>query len=90
MIILMKKNATQEQIDHVTERIASVGYKPHLSCGVERTLIGAIGDERGKVHLKAAVSLPGVENIVPILKPYKLAGREFQENDTVVRVGGRQ
>ncbi len=87
MIILMKKNATQEQIDHVTEWIASVGYKPHLSRGVERTLIGAIGDERGKVHLKSAVSLPGVEKVVPILKPYKLAGREFQENDTVVRVG---
>ena len=87
MIILMKKNATQEQIDHVTEWIASVGYKPHLSRGVERTLIGAIGDERGKVHLKSAVSLPGVENVFPILKPYKLAGREFQENNTVVRVG---
>ena len=87
MIILMKKNATQEQTDHVTEWIASVGYKPHLSRGVERTLIGAIGDERGKVHLKSAVSLPGVEKVVPILKPYKLAGREFQENDTVVQVG---
>jgi len=87
MIILMKKNATQEQIDHGTEWIASVGYKPHLSRGVERTLIGAIGDERGKVHLKSAGSLPGVEKVVPILKPYKLAGREFQENDTVVRVG---
>ena len=87
MIILMKKNATQEQIDHVTEWIDSVGYKPHLSRGVERTLIGAIGDERGKVHLKSAGSLPGVEKVVPILKPYKLAGREFQENDTVVRVG---
>jgi 3-deoxy-7-phosphoheptulonate synthase len=87
MIILMKKNATQEQIDHVTEWIASVGYKPHLSRGVERTLIGAIGDERGKVHLKSAVSLPGVEKVVPILKPYKLAGREFQENNTVVQVG---
>jgi len=83
----MKKNATQEQIDHVTEWIDSVGYKPHLSRGVERTLIGAIGDERGKVHLKSAGSLPGVEKVVPILKPYKLAGREFQENDTVVRVG---
>ena len=87
MIILMKKNATQEQIDHVIEWIASVGYKPHLSQGVERTLIGAIGDERGKVQLMSAVSLPGVEKVVPILKPYKLAGREFQENDTVVRVG---
>jgi 3-deoxy-7-phosphoheptulonate synthase len=87
MIILMKKNATAGEIDHVTEWIASVGYKPHLSRGVERTLIGAIGDERGKVHLKSAVSLPGVEKVVPILKPYKLAGREFQENDTIVRVG---
>ena len=79
MIILMKKNATQEQIDQVTEWIASVGYKPHLSQGVERTLIGAIGDDRGKIHLKAAAFLPGVEKVVPILKPYKLAGREFQE-----------
>ena len=48
MIILMKKNVTQDQIDHVIEWITSVGYKPHISQGVERTLIGAIGDDRGK------------------------------------------
>jgi 3-deoxy-7-phosphoheptulonate synthase len=87
MIILMKKNATQEQIDQVTEWITSVGYRPHLSQGVERTLIGAIGDDRGKSQLKSAAFLPGVEQIVPILKPYKLASREFQETDTIVRVG---
>jgi 3-deoxy-7-phosphoheptulonate synthase len=87
MIILMKKNATQEQIDKVTEWIGSVGYQPHLSQGVERTLIGAIGDDRGKIHLKSAAFLPGVEKIVPILKPYKLAGREFREADTVIQVG---
>jgi 3-deoxy-7-phosphoheptulonate synthase len=87
MIILMKKNATQQQICAVTEWVTSVGYSPHLSRGVERTLIGAIGDDRGKVHLKSAAFLPGVEKIVPILKPYKLASREFQEDDTVVRVG---
>ena len=75
MIILLKKNVTQEQIDQVTEWIASVGYKPHVSQGVERTLIGAIGDDRGKIHLKAAAFLPGVEKVVPILKPYKLAGQ---------------
>ena len=46
MIILMKKNVTQDQIDHVIEWITSVGYKPHISQGVERTLIGAIGDDR--------------------------------------------
>ncbi|MBU2227172.1 MAG: 3-deoxy-7-phosphoheptulonate synthase [Proteobacteria bacterium] len=87
MIIVMKKNATQEQIDHVTEWIKSVGYHPHLSQGVERTLIGAIGDDRGRAQLKSASFLPGVEKIMPILKPYKLASREFQEADTIVRVG---
>jgi 3-deoxy-7-phosphoheptulonate synthase len=87
MIILMKKNATQEQIDQVTEWIQSVGYKPHLSQGVERTLIGAIGDDRGKAHLKSAAFLPGVEKVVPILKPYKLTGREFKEQNTVIRIG---
>ena len=87
MIILMKKNVTQEQIDHVTEWITSVGYKPHISQGVERTLIGAIGDDRGKIHLKAAAFLPGVEKVVPILKPYKLAGREFREENTIIRIG---
>jgi 3-deoxy-7-phosphoheptulonate synthase len=90
MIILMKKNATQEQIDHVTDWIASVGYKPHLSQGVERTLIGAIGDDRGKAQLKSAAFLPGVEKVVPILKAYKLAGREFRDKDTVIRVGDVQ
>jgi 3-deoxy-7-phosphoheptulonate synthase len=87
MIILLKKNATQEQIDQVTEWISSAGFKPHLSQGVERTLIGAIGDDRGKIHLKSAAFLPGVETVIPILKPYKLASREFKEDDTVVRVG---
>jgi 3-deoxy-7-phosphoheptulonate synthase len=87
MIILLKKNATQEQIDQVTEWISSAGFKPHLSQGVERTLIGAIGDDRGKTHLKSAAFLPGVETVIPILKPYKLASREFKEDDTIVRVG---
>jgi 3-deoxy-7-phosphoheptulonate synthase len=87
MIILMKKNATEEEIGHVSEWITSVGYQIHLSRGVERTIIGAIGDDRGRIQLKSAAFLPGVEKIMPILKPYKLAGREFQEKDTVVQVG---
>jgi 3-deoxy-7-phosphoheptulonate synthase len=87
MIILMKKNATEEQINQVTEWVASVGYQTHLSRGVERTIIGAIGDDRGRIQLKSAAYLPGVEKVVPILKPYKLAGREFQAKDTVIQVG---
>ncbi len=87
MIILMKRNATEEQINQVTEWVASVGYQTHLSRGVERTIIGAIGDDRGRIQLKSAAYLPGVEKVVPILKPYKLAGREFQAKDTVIQVG---
>ena len=88
MIIVMKNTAAQEQIRKVVEWIESIGYKAHLSQGVERTLIGAIGDGRGKEQLNAIVSLPGVEKVVPILKPYKLASREFKASNTVVRVGG--
>jgi len=87
MIIIMKKNATQKEIDSVIGWIESVGYQAHPSIGVERTVIGAVGDERGKSNLKAAEMLPGVEKTVPILKPYKLASREAKEGCTAVRVG---
>lgn len=87
MIIVMKKTATDEQINKVVDWIKSVGYMAHPSSGVERTIIGAVGDNRGKEHLKVVQSLPGVEKIIPILKPYKLASREAKEGDTVIRVG---
>ena len=87
MIIVMKSNASEGQVGKVREWIESIGYKAHLSQGVERTLIGAIGDGRGKEQLKFITSLPGVEKVVPILKPYKLASREFKESNTIVRVG---
>ena len=87
MIIVMKKNATEEQIDRVVSWIKSVGYMAHPSSGVERTIIGAVGDNRGKEHLKVIESLSGVEKVIPILKPYKLASREAKEGNTVIRVG---
>ncbi len=87
MIIVMKSQATEKQIDDVIQWIESVGYKAHPSRGVERTIIGAVGDQRDKAILKYAESLPGVEKTMPILKPYKLASRESQQGDTVVRVG---
>jgi len=67
--------------------IESVGYKAHPSSGVERTIIGAVGDNRDKAVLMYAESLPGVEKTMPILKPYKLASRESHEGNTVVNVG---
>jgi len=88
MIIVMKKSATDVQIDRVVEWIESVGYRAHLSRGTEKTIIGAVGDARGREQIKSVGHMPGVETVVPILKPYKLASREFQGADTVVRVGG--
>ena len=90
MIIVMKSHATEKQIENVIQWIESVGYKAHPSTGVERTIIGVIGDERDKVELKQAEFLPGVEKTMPILKPYKLASRESHEGDTVITVGSIQ
>jgi 3-deoxy-7-phosphoheptulonate synthase len=87
VIIVMKKNATEGQIDHVIRWIESVGYSAHPSRGVEQTIIGAVGDERGKAYLKYAEVLSGVDKVLPILKPYKLASRESREGNTVISVG---
>src|SRR3989304_360851 len=83
----MKKNATEEQVNKVAAWIEFMGYTAYPSRGVERTIIGAIGDDRGKAALKAAESLSGVERTMPILKPYKLASREARGEDTVITVG---
>ena len=88
MVIVMKKNAAEDEIDQVIKWIESVGYQTHPSRGVEQTIIGVVGDDRGKAQLKSVEYLPGVEKVVPILKPYKLASREFKKENTVIEVGG--
>jgi 3-deoxy-7-phosphoheptulonate synthase len=87
MVIVMKQNATETQIDDVIKWIESVGYRAHPSRGVERTIIGVVGDDRGKEQLKSAEHLPGVEKAMLILKPYKLASRESKEGYTIIHVG---
>ena len=87
MIIVMKKKADEQELENVIKWIESAGYKAHVSKGVERTIIGAVGDERGKVVLKTVETWPGVEKVMPILAPYKLASRETKEGNTVIRVG---
>lgn len=86
MIIVLKPDSTPEQIDHIVEKLTELGLRYELSRGVKRTLIGVIGDEDviRNVPLRA---MAGVEDVVPILKPYKLASREFQPDDSVVDVG---
>src|SRR5438093_3750621 len=86
MIILLRPDSTPEQIGHVLDRIRDLDFKPHLSKGELRTIIGVIGDE-GKLQAEPLSAIPGVEQVLPILKPFKLASREFHAQDSVVEVG---
>src|ERR1700756_845669 len=86
MIIVLKPNSTDKEIDHILERTQERGFKPHLSRGEHRTIIGVIGDEN-KLQAEPLQAIPGVEQVLPILKPFKLAGREFRPKDSVVSVG---
>ena len=86
MVIVMASRK-KEDIDTVVKKIEELGYKAHLIEGVERTVIAAIGDERGKHRLQSLESLPHVERVFPILKSFKLAGREATMEDTVIPVG---
>jgi 3-deoxy-7-phosphoheptulonate synthase len=92
MIIVLKPHATPEVVEHVLERITALGFTPHLSQGVARTIIGVIGDET-KLQVEPLQAIPGVEQVVPIMKPFKLASREFHPEPSVfeakgVKIGG--
>lgn len=94
MIIIMRMGASQEEVQSVVERVNEIGFRTHLSQGEERTIIGVIGDER-PVDKGSLARMQGVERIVPILRPYKLASRDFQPHDTLIdinghTIGGRQ
>ncbi|MCE9613734.1 MAG: 3-deoxy-7-phosphoheptulonate synthase [Lentisphaerae bacterium] len=87
MLVVMQRGASKQEIGDVEREIVQMGYQPHPIYGVERTVIGAIGDERGKARLQALDTLPGVEQVIPILKPYKLAGRELRKDKTHIDAG---
>jgi 3-deoxy-7-phosphoheptulonate synthase len=87
MLVVMQCGASKREIRAVEDEIRRMGYKPHPIYGVERTVIGAIGDERGKARLQALETSAGVERVIPILKPYKLAGRELHKAKTRIRIG---
>lgn len=86
MIIIMSHNATREQIDNVERKLSSLGFKTHPIFGEVKTVIGAIGDKR-QLNTQIITSMPGVENLVPIMKPYKLAGRELKQVPSIIQVG---
>ena len=87
MIIVLRSEATDGEVDDVCHRIVAMGYSPHTIRGALRTVIGAVGDDRGKDALRSLESLECVESVTPILKPYKLASREVRQESTQVRIG---
>lgn len=87
MIVVMKMQASNAEIDAVISRIRELGFTPHLSRGEERTIIGVVGDDRRVAEAGMFEMLPGVAECVRILKPFKLASREFTPQRTVVVVG---
>lgn len=89
MMVVMRTGASEEEIAHVVERLKSIGADAHVSRGEFRTVIGAIGDREVIAQLPFE-AMPGVENVIPIMKPYKLVSREFRGEDTVIDVRGAQ
>ena len=86
MIVVMKPGASNQQVQHMVERIEAMGLKAHVIIGTERTVIAAIGEKRDKTK-ESLESGSGVENVMPILAPYKVASREVKHERTVVRAG---
>jgi len=87
MMIVMKTDATLKESSAVIKRIQELGFEPHLSKGAKKTVIGMVGNAK-KVLPEVFLALSGVETVVPILKPYKLASREFKSDPTVVQLNG--
>jgi 3-deoxy-7-phosphoheptulonate synthase len=87
MIIVLKPNSTPQQVQHVLDRIEELGFTPHVSQGVARTIIGVIGDER-KLAAEPLQAISGVEQVLPVLKPFKLASREFRLEDSIIEIKG--
>ncbi len=90
MIVVLRPGLSQEEVRKVIERIESFGLRAHVSEGKERTIIGAIGDERVLADEHSLESFPGVEKVLPILKPYKLVSREFQAANSIIEVRGQK
>jgi len=87
VIIVMKIGAHEDQTREVIRRVEELGYRSHVIQGTQRTVIGAVGDERSKDRLQSLESMPGVETVLPILQPFKLASREVKGGKSIVKVG---
>lgn len=89
MIIVTRHGITDEELDHIRERVESLGLRTHVSRGETRTVIGCIGDEAVLAEIPL-LSIPGVETVHPVMRPYKLAAREFSLEPTCIPLGKRK
>ncbi|MEA3408636.1 MAG: 3-deoxy-7-phosphoheptulonate synthase [Chloroflexota bacterium] len=87
MIVEMQTGATEEQIDRVIERAESYAFDTQLNVGTEKVVVAILGSDTGRVPTENFAVLPGVESVTRIMRPYKLASREFKDESTLVKVG---
>ena len=87
MMIIMRTDATKDQVSSVVNRVENLGLTAHISSGEERTVIGAVGESR-PVYMDQFLHLPGVDRVVPISRPYKLASREFRPENSIFKMDG--
>ena len=86
MIIVLRPDVTEEQIEHIIDRVKKLGLTPHVSKGVERTIIGVIGPE-DVLRVTPLEVFAGVEKVMPVLAPYKLVSREFKRQNSILDLG---
>jgi 3-deoxy-7-phosphoheptulonate synthase len=85
MIVVMKREATKEDVNHLVKKVESLGLKSHVIVGAERTVVAVVGDDR-KAHKESLEIVTGVAEVMPILAPYKIASREVKKDPTVIKV----
>ncbi|MCG8429973.1 MAG: 3-deoxy-7-phosphoheptulonate synthase [Candidatus Omnitrophica bacterium] len=86
MIIVLQPSATEQQIEHIVDKVKGLGLTPHVSKGTERTIIGVIGPE-DILRVTPLEVFPGVDSVIPVLAPYKLVSREFRPEDSLIDLG---
>src|SRR5512142_688014 len=87
MIVEMRRGAPQQQVDAVVERAASFGFQTQLNLGTDKVVVAILGSDTGRTPTEAFAVLPGVESVTRIMRPYKLAARDFKSEPTIVHVG---
>ena len=88
MIVEMSKGASRQQVDHVVDRAHAMGFEVQLNLGTEKTVVAILGSDTGKTSTDMFAVLPGVESVSRVMKPYKLASREFHPQSSIVNVNG--